>query len=315
MHHRHGAGRSAAPRRGAPTVTRAVAALAITAGAAVVANRCSFRGFSVTGSGAGAPAFIPAVALHAASPPPAASGLGALGDLPQLTIAAEEKDMFQELTGLPFISDNNSFDAGTSGGPDLFFYFYLITSAIIVIVSLYLVSRGYWENRWMVEKINAQKLKFITNESATTPQDRYELARMYSVIRDYPAALAEYDEVEESWNEMRDKFDPEDTMGALASRAMLHNSKGYSLTNLEPARPAAARREFVRAITFWPEYPEALLNIGQELIKRSRYDVAVRTLNSALKWQPGSEPLKEAHQKATKGLEEAEMMREQGFVN
>ena len=47
---------------------------------------------------------------------------------------------------------------------------------------------------------------------------------------------------------------------------------------LEPPRTSQARREFVRAVTYWPEYPEALLNIGRELLKRKRYDVAAPSL-------------------------------------
>mmetsp|Transcript_662 Transcript_662/g.781 ORF Transcript_662/g.781 Transcript_662/m.781 type:complete len:100 (-) Transcript_662:84-383(-) len=84
---------------------------------------------------------------------------------------------------------------------------------------------------------------------------------------------------------------------------MLHNSKGFSLQKLDPPRTAQARREFVRAVTYWPEYPEALLNIGRELIKRKRWDVASRTLNTALKWQPGSPVLQDAAREARNGLQ------------
>merc|ERR1712032_1278061 len=109
---------------------------------------------------------------------------------------------------------------------------------------------------------------------------------------------------EEELDTNRIKMDADDTMGALAQRAMLHNSKGYALLNCDPPRTAQARREFVRAVTFWPEYPEALLNIGTELMKRKRYEVAARTLNSAMKWQPGSPIIQEAATKARKALEE-----------
>jgi len=188
-------------------------------------------------------------------------------------------------------------------GPDPFFYIYIGTSIVIVLVVSYIVTKPAWERRWLVEKINAQKLKFIMEEEKTTAYDRYDLARLYNNLEDFPAALAEFEEVEEDFDTIRPQLDPEDTLGALSSRAMLHNSKGYALQKLDPPRTAQARREFVRAVTYWPEYPEALLNIGRELIKRKRYDVATRTLNTALKWQPGSPLLQEAAEEARKGLE------------
>ena len=64
----------------------------------------------------------------------------------------------------------------------------------------------------------------------------------------------------------------EDSMGALAARAQLHNSKGvlqirapehiatvslhagFALMKLEPPRTAQARREFVRAVTSLPQH-------------------------------------------------------------
>lgn len=258
--------------------------------------------------------------LGAAARPVAATVSDAFGslDVSQMLLAATpmepvvtDPNPIPDFRNMEFMSNA---DGASALGPDLFFYIYVVISLIIVVVSLYILSKPYWENRWLVEKINAQKLKFITDESSTTPVDRYELGRMYNKLRDYPAALAEFDEVEEDWYTMRGQLDPEDTMGALASRAMLHNSKGYGLSNLEPARVSAARREFVRAITFWPEYPEALQNIGQELLKRKRFDVALRTFNTALKWQPADETLQDLQRSAQRGLDEIEMMEQDGFV-
>ena len=40
-------------------------------------------------------------------------------------------------------------------GPDPFFYTYIIVSALIVLVSLYLITKPYWEQRWLIERINA----------------------------------------------------------------------------------------------------------------------------------------------------------------
>lgn len=191
-------------------------------------------------------------------------------------------------------------------GPDLFFYVYTVTSLIIVIVAFYLITKPYWEQRWLIERINDQKLKLITDEQNTTALDKYSLGRLYNKLLDFPSALAEFEEVEEDFSNIRPKLDPEDAMGALAYRARLHNSKGFALMSLEPPRTAQARREFVRAVTYWPEYPEALLNIGRELVKRKRYDVAVRTLNTALKWQPASTLIMEAAGEARQLLEEQE---------
>jgi len=208
--------------------------------------------------------------------------------------------LLAQATNVPFLSEYEKY------GPDPFFYFYIGTSILIVVVVVYILTKPYWENRWLVEKINAQKLKFITQEAKTTPYDKYDLARMYVSLEDFPAALAEFEEVEEDFNRCRPVLDPEDTMGALSSRAMLHNSKGFALMKLEPPRTAQARREFVRAVTYWPEYPEALLNIGRELMKRNRFDVALRTLNTALKWQPGSKLLNEAATEARQRLDAQE---------
>ncbi|CAJ1335007.1 unnamed protein product [Effrenium voratum] len=183
-------------------------------------------------------------------------------------------------------------------GPDPFFYTYIIVSILVVLVSLYLITKPYWEQRWLIERINSQKLKFITNESEVTPREQFELGRMYNALKDFPSALAEFEEVEDDFDEIRSVLDPEDAMGALAARAQLHNSKGFALMKLEPPRTAQARREFVRAVTYWPEYPEALLNIGRELIKRKRFDVAVRTLNTALKWQPGNDDIQQFAEQA-----------------
>lgn len=188
-------------------------------------------------------------------------------------------------------------------GPDPFFYTYIIVSVLVIVVSLYLITKPFWEQRWLIEKINAQKLKFITNESEVTPKEQFELGRMYNALKDFPSALAEFEEVEEDFDEIRAVLDPEDAMGALAARAQLHNSKGFALMKLEPPRTAQARREFVRAVTYWPEYPEALLNIGRELMKRKRFEVAVRTLNTALKWQPGNEDIADFAEQARKAMD------------
>ncbi|CAK8985512.1 unnamed protein product [Durusdinium trenchii] len=188
-------------------------------------------------------------------------------------------------------------------GPDPFFYGYIIISLLVVAVSLYLITKPYWEQRWLIERINAQKLKFITNEDEATPREQFELGRMYNALKDFPSALAEFEEVEEDFGEIAEVLDPEDAMGALAARAQLHNSKGFALMKLEPPRTAQARREFVRAVTYWPEYPEALLNIGRELIKRKRFDVAVRTLNTALKWQPGNDDIADFAEQARKAMD------------
>jgi len=188
-------------------------------------------------------------------------------------------------------------------GPDPFFYTYIIVSVLVIVVSLYFITKPFWEQRWLIEKINAQKLKFITNESEVTPKEQFELGRMYNALKDFPSALAEFEEVEEDFDEIRAVLDPEDAMGALAARAQLHNSKGFALMKLEPPRTAQARREFVRAVTYWPEYPEALLNIGRELMKRKRFEVAVRTLNTALKWQPGNEDIADFAEQARKAMD------------
>lgn len=198
------------------------------------------------------------------------------------------------------------FFTDSSLGPDAFYYIYQISSVIIVIVAIYLLSKPYFENRFLIDKINAAKLQLITREDEVTALERTELARLYNKLRDYPAALGEFEEVEDEWPNTRERFHPDDAMGALAARAMMHNSKGYALSHIEPVRTAQARKEFVRAVTFWPEYPEALLNIGRELIKRQRYDVAIRTLDTALKWQPASEVMQEAAGLARQGLEEYE---------
>eukprot|EP00439_Symbiodinium_sp_Y106_P056313 s2393_g7.t2 len=188
-------------------------------------------------------------------------------------------------------------------GPDPFFWTYIIVSILLVGLGLFLLTRQFWESRWLMEKINAQKLKFITQEQEVTPLDQFELGRMYTSLKDFPSALAEYEEVEEDFNEVGDTLDPEDSMGALAARAQLHNSKGFALMKLEPPRTAQARREFVRAVTYWPEFPEALINIGKELMKRKRFDVAVRTLNTALKWQPGNQEFSDYAEQARKAMD------------
>lgn len=299
--------------------------LALSGGAAVAGLRGLLSSPWDTRASTDAAAFVPASMLGAAAPPAAAAVSETLGgaDLPQLLMAAtpvpaadlpslekaQQNILFPDFRNMEFMSNEN-----ITAGPDMFFYIFPAFMAVVIFIALYFGSKEWWENRWLVGRINKQKLKFITSESTTTPKDRYELGRMYSQLRDYPAALAEFDEVEEDWYLMRSQLNPEDTMGALASRAMLHNSKGYGLSMLEPARPAAARREFVRAITFWPEYPEALLNIGQELIKRKRYDVAIRTLNQALRWQPANEYILEAADVAQRKLDEIQMMEEDGFI-
>jgi len=141
----------------------------------------------------------------------------------------------------------------------------------------------------LLRAIGSTKLKFITEAAGTAPKDQYDLGVLYLQLKDQSSALAEFDECEDEFEDNRPVLDPEDTMGALALRAKLHNAKGRGLMDMEPERVAAARREFVRAVTYWPEYPEALINISSELIKRKRWDVAVRTLNTALKWIPGNQ--------------------------
>lgn len=260
-----------------------------------------------------AAAFVPpAAAAHAAS--------SFAADWPQILLAAEQMDadaVIDEPSAATQYAKGDTPSAGfeypaggfytdASLGPDAFFYIYQITSFIIVVVALYLVSKPYFENRFLIDKINAAKLQLITREDEVTALERTELARLYNKLRDYPAALGEFEEVEDEWPNTRERFDPDDAMGALAARAMMHNSKGYALSHIEPVRTAQARKEFVRAVTFWPEYPEALLNIGRELIKRQRYDVAIRTLDTALKWQPASTVMQEAASLARQGLEEQE---------
>lgn len=176
----------------------------------------------------------------------------------------------------------------------------------MILISVYVISKPWLENRDLSFKINAQKLKFIASDSQANALDRYDLAKMYIKLEDWPAAIAEFEEAEEDFSEVREELDPQDTMGALAARAMVHNSKGFSLMKLEPPKTAQARREFVRAVTYWPEYPEALLNIGRELMKRKRWDVASRTLQTALKWQPANTLMQNAAAEARTKLEEEE---------
>eukprot|EP00929_Paragymnodinium_shiwhaense_P026423 TRINITY_DN15726_c0_g1_i1.p2 TRINITY_DN15726_c0_g1~~TRINITY_DN15726_c0_g1_i1.p2 ORF type:complete len:375 (-),score=89.40 TRINITY_DN15726_c0_g1_i1:110-1123(-) len=267
--------------------------------------------------GDGLEAFVPAAAAGAGLPLVADISAGsAIADWPQILLAADAAAEDEpsaastfsrgDVPSASFEYPAGGFYTDASLGPDAFFYIYIITSVIIVIVALYLLSKPYFENRFLIDKINAQKLMLITREDQTTALDRTELARLYNKLRDYPAALGEFEEVEDEWPNTREEFDPDDAMGALAARAMMHNSKGYALANIEPVRTAQARKEFVRAVTFWPEYPEALLNIGRELIKRQRYDVAIRTLDTALKWQPASEVMQEAASLARDGLEQQE---------
>eukprot|EP00971_Amphidinium_carterae_P346740 6488395-Amphidinium_carterae.1 len=66
-------------------------------------------------------------------------------------------------------------------------------------------------------------------------------------------------------------------MGALAARANVHNSKGLALSLLEPPRPGQARREFVRAVTFWPECPEALQKCTVQTIDTRTRTLTIRT--------------------------------------
>jgi len=190
-----------------------------------------------------------------------------------------------------------------ASGIDVFFYVFASIFFVIVGFVLYNGSKTYFESRQLVEKVNKSKLKFITRQDDVTPEDQYDLACYYIALPDASSALAELDEVEEEFEGMRRIIDPEDAMGALCARAMLHNTKGFALAKLEPPRTAQARREYVRAVTFWPEFPEGLVNIGQELMKRRRFDVAVRTLNTALKWQPGNEDFQKAQVDAKRGLD------------
>jgi len=206
-------------------------------------------------------------------------------------------------TVLAVVSPSQDLTPMEKFGPDPFFWTYVIVALLILLTAIYLITKPFWEQRWLMERINAQKLKFITQEEKVTPIDQFELGRMYNMLKDFPSALAEFEEVEEDFGEVRDTLDPEDAMGALAARAQLHNSKGFALMKLEPPRTAQARREFVRAVTYWPEYPEALMNIGKELMKRKRFDVAVRTLNTALKWQPGNQEFADFAEKARKAMD------------
>jgi len=216
-------------------------------------------------------------------------------ELPQLLLSE----------GVPIPDDMSFITNFEKYGPDEFFYGAIAVSLLILFTYAYIWLKPWFEYRNLTERINNKKLKFITQESETNAIDKFELARMYISLKDYPSALAEFEESEDNFWDVRPALDPEDTMGALAARAQVHNSKGYALMQLEPPRTAQARREFVRAVTYWPEYPEALLNIGRELMKRKRWDVAVRTLNTALKWQPGSSFLQQAASEARRGLEES----------
>jgi len=223
-------------------------------------------------------------------------------DLPQLVLAgvvADTQARFNEAKLGALVGGVTD----ASAAPDLFFYIWILVAILTVFVALYLLTKGWFEYRDLNDRINQAKLPFLMDSPDVTALDRYKVARLYIQVRDYPAALGEIEETEDEWGDTRRKFDPEDAMGALAARAMLHNSKGYALTVLEPPRRAQARKEFVRAITFWPEYPEALLNIGRELIARKRFEVAIRTIDAALKWLPASEDLQDAAAAAREGLE------------
>lgn len=273
-----------AGRRKLRTQSRALVVAAAAAAAALL------RQGALPGS-----AFVPAWASTATADVAAvAADVGTPGllpelDLAQILLADDEADVF--------VSEYSK-----TGG-DLTFYGLFAGFFLYFAFGSYVVTKPYWETRWLVERINNQKFKFITDEENTDARDKYKLGRLYGAMEDYSGALAEYEEAEDEMGNIRPALDPEDAMGALAARAMLHNSKGYSLMRLEPPRTAQARREFVRAVTYWPEYPEALYNIGCELMKRKRWDVAVRTLNTALKWQPGSEYLQNAASEARKQLE------------
>lgn len=279
---------------------RRVTALAVACSAVTLFHGIVARGPRTLHS----PAFL-------ASAGAVSGGLGAISMAGSVESAALGRDLDQSLllAGETFIAPI------ASEGPDSIFWFYVINTILFVTAVIYLATKPYWDERFLIEKINAAKLKQVTQEDTQTPVDQYELARLYVQLKDYPSAIAEFEEVEEDFEDVRDVLDPEDTMGALAQRAMLHNSKGYALMKLEPPRTAQARREFVRSVTFWPEYPEALLNIGRELIKRKRFDTAVRTLNAALKWQPAYPLLIEAAQQAREGLEVQEAAMEEEDEN
>lgn len=284
---------------------RALAAAAASCAAALAGLR---RGCAAQEVASAAATCAQRGGLHAAGSAAAFLSFGPSSHLPSVVLAdalprsSSEGGVivpdFASLTGV-----GGSTDA--SLGPDLFYYVYQGAFLIIVAVAGWAFSREYFENRFLVDRINKAKMQFIADEDKTTALERFELARLYNELRDYPAALGEFEEAELEWSETRGRFDPEDAMGALAARAKMHNSKGYALTRLEPPKTPAARKEFVRAVTFWPEYPEALFNIAQELIKRQRFDVAVRTLEAALKWQPGSSAMKEAWEFAQAGAEAA----------
>lgn len=241
-----------------------------------------FRREGPCGRTSSPPAFLPPAG-------PVGAGLTASqtlgGELPQLAVAdVTIKPFWAEDFEWPEVLQIFSEDAEWDKG------------IIVILVGVFgwFFFGGWWATKGLRDKlevqgaIRQQKLKLIASEETTTPWDKYLTSRMYIKIKDMPAALAEIDEVEEYWMDMERALDEEDTMGALATRAMIHNSKGYALTQLEPPRTGAARKEFVRAVTFWPEFPEALLNISRELNKRKRYNVAIRTLKTALKWQPSN---------------------------
>lgn len=243
--------------------------------------------------------YVPGPAnLVSATAVAAAAGMGPV-DFPQLLLAAEVARAPQQ----QLVVGDSPFE---QTGADTFFYVYLFFAFLVIAWSLYQITKPALENRWLVEKIYNQKLKFITDETNTASIDKYDLGRLYIALKDMPSALAELEEAEEEFDNNRIRIEPDDTMGALAQRAMLHNSKGYALLQCDPPRTAQARREFVRAVTFWPEYPEALVNIGNELLKRKRYEVANRTLNSALKWQPGDENIQQMAKIARMEIERLE---------
>eukprot|EP00931_Biecheleriopsis_adriatica_P010425 TRINITY_DN111500_c0_g1_i1.p1 TRINITY_DN111500_c0_g1~~TRINITY_DN111500_c0_g1_i1.p1 ORF type:complete len:304 (-),score=77.47 TRINITY_DN111500_c0_g1_i1:61-930(-) len=241
--------------------------------------------------------FVPPTTLAASSDGLERLGsLEALSSLTQLVLAQSEAAQ-PELSKPLQVAPVEQFNF------DPFFYFYLGASALGLIAVFWILTEKYWKRRWLSESIQKLKLKFITQEDGAGPLDQYLLGMKYVELQDYPSALAEFEEVEEDFDEVRDKLDPEDTIGALACRAQLHNSKGIALMALEPPRTAQARREFVRAVTYWPEFPQALYNIGAELMKRKRFDVAVRTLNTALKWMPGNEKYADLAKKARQGAD------------
>ena len=57
-------------------------------------------------------------------------------------------------------------------GPDPFFWTYIIVSGLIIAIALFLITKPFWENRWLMEKINAQlagkgRTHFVSGSSSS----------------------------------------------------------------------------------------------------------------------------------------------------